>query len=61
MNTVEVLTIVGSILVPMLACFGWVIHQVNQMRDRINSVETRITVMETVLSMMGMPLRKEGK
>ena len=57
MNTPEVLTIIGSILVPMLAGFGWIIHQINQLRDRIYSVETRITVIETVLSMMGMPAK----
>lgn len=50
MNTAEVLTIIGSILVPMLAGFGWINHQ-------ISDLKTRVTVIETILSMMGMPLK----
>jgi len=38
-------------LVGMLAAgFGWMIH-------KLNNLETRITVIETVLAMMGMPIR----
>lgn len=53
MDTAEVLTIIGSVLIPMLAGFGWVIHQMNDLRNRISFLETRIVVIETILSMMG--------
>lgn len=50
MNTAEVLTIIGSILVPMFACFGWIFHQMSDLK-------TRLTVVETVLVMMGAPIK----
>jgi len=50
MNTAEVLTIIGSILIPMLGGFGWIIHQ-------ISDLKTRVAIIETILSMMGAPLK----
>lgn len=41
-------------LVGMLTTgFGWMLH-------RLSNIETRVTVIETVLAMMGMPI-KPGK
>lgn len=53
METGQTLTIIGSILIPMLAGFGWVIH-------RLSNIETRLTIVETILSMSGFPV-KPGK
>lgn len=48
-------------LVGMLAAgFGWVIHQINGLDKRLTSLETRVSVIETILAMMGMPV-KPGK
>ena len=48
-------------LVGMLATgFGWVIHQINGLEKRLTSLETRVSIIETILSMMGMPI-KQGK
>lgn len=45
-------------LVGMLATgFGWVIHQISGLEKRLGSLETRVSIMETILSMMGMPIR----
>lgn len=37
--------------------FGWVIHQVRDIDKRMSGLETHITVIETILSVMGMPIR----
>ena len=50
MDIASTLTIIVSILVPMFICFGWIIH-------RLGSIENRLTVVETVLAMMGMPIK----
>ena len=42
----------------MGAGFGWLIYQVRDLDKKISGLETRITVIETVLSMMGMPVRE---
>jgi hypothetical protein len=47
---IQVLTIIGSILIPTLVGFGWVLHQ-------ISDLKTRMTVIETILAMMGAPLK----
>jgi hypothetical protein len=52
MNTAEVLTIIGSILIPMFAGFGWIIHQ-------ISDIKMRLAVVETVLMMMGAPIKSK--
>jgi hypothetical protein len=41
----------------MGAGFGWMIIQMRGLDARLNNLETRITVVETILSMMGMPLK----
>ena len=49
-------------LVGMLAAgFGWVIHQISDLDKRIASVESRVTIIETILAMMGMPIKKNEK
>lgn len=50
MDISQTLTIIISILVPMLAGFAWVIHQ-------ISDLKTRVTVIETILSMLGSPIK----
>lgn len=50
MDWTPILTIIISILVPMFVGFGWIIH-------RLTNIESRMTVVETILSMMGMPIR----
>lgn len=48
-------------LVGMLAAgFGWVIHQISGLDRRLGTVEVRMSVVETILAMMGMPI-KPGK
>ena len=45
-------------LVGMLAAgFGWTLHQIRDVDRRLSNVDTRITVIETVLAMMGMPIK----
>lgn len=41
------------------AGFGWVIHQIRDLDKRMSGLETRLTVVETILSMMGMPIREK--
>ena len=47
-------------LMGMLAAgFGWMIHQIRDIDKRLASVETRLTVVETILAMMGMPIKEK--
>lgn len=41
----------------LLAGFGWIIHQIRDLDKRLASVENRLTVVETILAMMGMPIK----
>jgi len=54
MDWTQALTIIISILVPMLAGFGWIIHQ-------ISDLKTRMTVVETILAMHGAPIKGFNK
>lgn len=48
-------------LVGMLSAgFGWIIHQIRDLDKRMAGVETRLTVVETILSMMKI-LNKDQK
>jgi hypothetical protein len=58
-STIQTITIIVSILAPMMLGFGWVIHQIKDLDKRITNVETRITVIETILAMMGMPIKEK--
>lgn len=57
MDWTQTITIITTILVPMFAGFGWLIHQINSIERKLATVETRVTVIETILSMMGAPIR----
>jgi len=46
-------------LVGLLAAgFGWIIHQIKDIDKRMVNLEVRMTVIETVLAMMGMPVKE---
>lgn len=53
MEWMQALTIIGSILIPTLAGFGWMIHRMDAKFDKIDGelqdIKTRLTVVETVL------------
>ena len=53
MGNANTITIIVSILIPMLTGFGWIIH-------RLTNIETRLTIVETILAMAGFPI-KPGK
>jgi len=53
MDIANTLTIIGSILIPMISGFAWIIH-------RLSNIETRLTIVETIMAMSGMPV-KPGK
>lgn len=48
-------TIVGM----MAAGFGWLIHQNNQLKDRLASLENRMSIVETILTMLGYPTKMQ--
>lgn len=50
MEWTQALIIIGSILIPMLAGFGWII-------SKLFDLDRRLTIVETILSMMGMPIK----
>lgn len=52
MNWTEVLTIIISILVPMMAGFGWII-------SKLSDLDRRMTIVETILTMMGAPIKEK--
>lgn len=52
-HATSTITIIASILIPMFVGFGWIIH-------RLSSIETRLTIVETILAMAGFPI-KPGK
>jgi hypothetical protein len=45
-------------LIAMLAAgFSWMIMWLRSIDHRLNDLETRVTVIETILAMMGAPIR----
>jgi len=56
MDNIQFLTIIGM----LGAGFGWLIHQLNDVKRKVSSLEKRVTVIETILSMMGMPMKNKG-
>lgn len=58
MDWTQPLMIIISILVPMIGGFGWIIHQIRDIDQRLSGVETRLTVVETILSMLRKPIRE---
>jgi hypothetical protein len=39
------------------AGFAWMIIQMNSLNKMMSSLDNRVTIIETVLSMMGMPIK----
>ena len=48
-----------SLIALLVGGFGWVIHQIRDLDKRMGGLETRITVIETILAMMGMPIKEK--
>ena len=47
-------------LVAMLgAGFGWLIHRMDGIVQRLDDIDKRLTVVETILAMMGMPIKEK--
>jgi hypothetical protein len=61
MTDSQILIIISSILIPMMAGFGWMICWLRSIDHRINDLDTRITVIETILAMMGAPIKLKNK
>jgi hypothetical protein len=59
MDWTQALTIIGSVLIPMLAGFGWMIHRMDKIELRLAEIDKRLTIVETILAMMGMPLKEK--
>lgn len=59
MDWTQAITIIGSVLIPMLAGFGWLIHRMDKIELRLAEIDKRLTVVETILAMMGMPIKEK--
>jgi hypothetical protein len=59
MDWTQTLTIIGSVLGPMLAGFGWLIHRMDKIESRLSDIDRRLTVVETILAMMGMLIKEK--
>jgi hypothetical protein len=57
MDWTQAITIIGSVIVPMMGGFGWIIHRMdtkfdkadqrmNAIEHRINNIENRLTALE---------------
>lgn len=44
----------------LAAGFGWLIYQNNKIKDQLHAIDNRLTVVETILSMMGYPVKYKG-
>lgn len=53
MDNYQFFTLMGM----MAAGFGWLIHQVNGLDRRLNAIEVRMSIVETILAMMGLPIK----
>jgi hypothetical protein len=56
---IQAITIIGSILVPTLLGFAWILHQLSDLRTRVTVLETRMGFIERMLEMMGYPFKSE--
>lgn len=56
--TNDTITIIISILVPMGGGFAWIMHRINQLENKLGTIETRLTIIETIMAMAGVPLKK---
>lgn len=41
----------------LAAGFGWLIHQMADLNKRMGALETRVAIIETMLMMMGYPVK----
>ena len=55
MYNYQFFTIIGM----LGAGFGWVFHQLSDMNKKMGALESRVTVIETILAMMGMPVKNK--
>jgi hypothetical protein len=55
METYQFFTLIGM----LAAGFAWVIYWLKSIDKHVNDLDKRITVIETILSMMGMPIREK--
>jgi hypothetical protein len=49
-----------TLLVSFGTGFGFLIHKFDKVDERLNAIEQRITVIETLFMAMGFPLKKTG-
>ena len=49
-----------TIIAMLAAGFGWMIHQISDISKRVACIESRVTVIETILAMMGMPVKTKS-
>ena len=57
MDNTQTITIIVSILVPMLAGFAWIIHQINDLKTRVTILEMRVGFIEKLLEMGGISVK----
>lgn len=53
MEDIHFFTIIGM----LAAGFGWLIHQLSDVNKKMASLESRVSVIETIISIMKMPLK----
>jgi hypothetical protein len=53
MDWTQTLTTIASILIPLLGCFGWMIHRMDKMREDINKdlrhLDSRLSKLEGMM------------
>ena len=57
MDNFQFLTLVGM----LAGGFAWMIMWLRSIDHRLNDLDTRVTVIETILSMMGAPIKLSNK
>jgi len=55
MEMYQFFTLIGM----LLGGFGWMILWLRSIDKHLNELDKRVTIMETVLAMMGMPIREK--
>lgn len=57
MDWLQALTIIMSILIPTLGGFACVVSWLRSIDHRLNDLDTRVTVIETIIAMFGAPIK----
>jgi hypothetical protein len=57
----QTLTIIASVLTPMLAGFAWIISWLKAIDRSVNEIDKRVIAIETILAMMGAPVHLKNK